>query len=174
MEPMINPVNMKPLTDEEFAGVFPKEMGKQEHSKKQYIPIPEAVRDIYRIWRPSPLIRATRLEKYLGTKAHIYFKWEGVSPPGSHKPNTAVPQAYYHQKEGKTRMTTETGAGQWGSAVAFATGLLGMDATIYMAKLEFRAETLPEGTDANVGSRVSPKPQQQHEYREGDLKERSE
>jgi len=158
MEPMINPANMKPLTDEEFAGVFPKEMGKQEHSRKQYIPIPEAVRDIYRIWRPSPLIRATRLEKYLGTNAHIYFKWEGVSPPGSHKPNTAVPQAYYHQKEGKTRMTTETGAGQWGSAVAFATGLLGMDATIYMAKLSFTQKPYRKVLMRTWGAECLPSP----------------
>ena len=171
---MINPANMKPLTDEEFAGVFPKEMGKQEHSKKQYIPIPEAVRDIYRIWRPSPLIRATRLEKYLGTKAHIYFKWEGVSPPGSHKPNTAVPQAYYHQKEGKTRMTTETGAGQWGSAVAFATGLLGMDATIYMARLSFKQKPYRKVLMRTWGAECLPSPSNNDEYREGDLKERSE
>jgi tryptophan synthase beta chain len=137
MEPMLNPATMKPVSDEDLHAVFPLEMVRHENSRKRFIDIPEEVRDIYRIWRPSPLYRADRLEKYLDTPAKIYFKWEGVSPPGSHKPNTAIPQAYYNRQEGKERMTTETGAGQWGSALSFATRLFGLECTVYMARISF-------------------------------------
>lgn len=109
----------------------------QEVSKERYIDIPEEVQDIYKIWRPSPLVRATRFEKLLDAPVKIYFKNESVSPAGSHKPNTAVPQAYYNYKEGVKRMTTETGAGQWGSALAFATELFGIDLRVFMVKVSF-------------------------------------
>ena len=121
LDPPLNPTTHEPVKPEELHVIFPMELIKQEVSQEQYIQIPDEVREIYRIWRPSPLYRAERLEKELKTPAKIYFKWEGVSPPGSHKPNSAVPQVYYNAKEGIERIATETGAGQWGSALSFAT-----------------------------------------------------
>jgi tryptophan synthase beta chain len=117
--------------------IFPKEIIGQEMSKERWINIPDEVREIYRLWRPTPLIRATRLEKALKTPAKIYFKYEGVSPSGSHKPNTAVPQAYYNMKEGKERMATETGAGQWGSALAFGCMTFDIGCTVYMVRISY-------------------------------------
>ena len=114
------------------------ELIKQEVSQQRWIEIPDAVRDIYRLWRPTPLYRARRLEKALGTPAHIYYKYEGVSPAGSHKPNTAVAQAYYNKKEGVARLATETGAGQWGSALAFACQMLGLQCKVYMVKVSYQ------------------------------------
>jgi tryptophan synthase beta chain len=109
----------------------------QEVSQERWIDIPEEVLDIYSLWRPSPLFRAHRLEKALGTPAKIYYKYEGVSPAGSHKPNTSIPQAYYNKKAGIKRIATETGAGQWGSAMALAGKLFGLDVTVYMVKVSF-------------------------------------
>ena len=106
-------------------------------STERYIEIPEPVRDVYRMWRPTPFLRAVRLERALDTPAHIYFKYEGVSPVGSHKPNTAVPQAFYNKQEGTKALTTETGAGQWGSALAMACDFFGMDLEVYMVKESF-------------------------------------
>jgi len=117
--------------------IFPKEIIAQENSTERWIDIPEEVREVYRLWRPTPLFRAVRLEKALKTPAKIYYKYEGGSPPGSHKPNTAVAQAYYNMKEGKERMTTETGAGQWGSALAFGCMLFDLRCTIYMVKVSY-------------------------------------
>jgi tryptophan synthase beta chain len=117
--------------------IFPKEILRQEISKDRWIDIPEDVRDVYRIWRPTPLFRAIGLEKALKTPAKIYYKYEGVSPAGSHKPNSAVPQAYYNMKEGAERLTTETGAGQWGSALAFAARMFGLKATVYMVRASY-------------------------------------
>jgi tryptophan synthase beta chain len=117
--------------------IFPKEIIGQEISQERWIDIPDEVREVYRIWRPSPLFRALNLEKALKTPAKIYYKYEGVSPAGSHKPNTAVPQAYYNMKEGTTRLSTETGAGQWGSALAFAAMMFGLKATIYMVRASY-------------------------------------
>jgi tryptophan synthase beta chain len=117
--------------------IFPKEIIAQEMSKERWINIPEEVREVYRLWRPTPLFRAIGLEKALKTPAKIYYKYEGVSPPGSHKPNTAVAQAYYNMKEGKERMATETGAGQWGSALAFGCMLFGLKCTVYMVKASY-------------------------------------
>ncbi len=133
----LHPGTHEPLTPKDLAPLFPMELIRQEMSMERHIPIPEEVRDIYRLWRPAPLYRARRLEKALKTKARIYYKWEGVSPAGSHKPNTAIPQAYYNMKEGVTRLTTETGAGQWGSALAFATCLFGLECTVYMVKVSY-------------------------------------
>ena len=118
--PPLHPATKQPVGPEDLAPIFPMELIKQEVSAEQYIEIPDQVRDIYRIWRPTPLIRATGLEKMLGTPAKIYYKYEGVSPSGSHKPNTAVPQAYYNKQQGVKRISTETGAGQWGTALSFA------------------------------------------------------
>ncbi len=117
--------------------IFPKEIVAQEMSKDRWIDIPEEVRDVYRLWRPTPLYRAIGLEKALKTPAKIYYKYEGVSPPGSHKPNTAVAQAYYNMKEGKERMATETGAGQWGSALAFGCTAMELGCTVYMVKVSY-------------------------------------
>ncbi len=117
--------------------IFPKQIIAQELSKDRWIDIPEEVRDIYKLWRPTPLFRAVRLEKALKTPAKIYYKYEGVSPPGSHKPNTAVAQAYYNMKEGAERMATETGAGQWGSALAFGCMMFGLKCTVYMVKASY-------------------------------------
>ena len=117
--------------------IFPKEIIGQEISRERWIDIPEDVREVYRLWRPTPLFRAIGLEKALKTPAKIYYKYEGVSPAGSHKPNTAVPQAYYNMKEGTKRLSTETGAGQWGSALAFACMIFGMKATVYMVKASY-------------------------------------
>ncbi|MEM0479621.1 MAG: TrpB-like pyridoxal phosphate-dependent enzyme, partial [Pyrobaculum sp.] len=127
----------EPVRPEEFEVLFVKELVRQEFSKDRWIPIPEEVREVYLIWRPTPLVRAKRLEEFLKTPARIYYKFEGVSPPGSHKPNTAVAQLYYASKEGAVRVTTETGAGQWGSSVAFASALFGIKATVYMVKSSY-------------------------------------
>ncbi len=117
--------------------IFPKEILGQEMSQERWINIPDEVREVYRIWRPTPLFRAVGLEKLLKTPAKIYYKYEGTSPAGSHKPNTAVPQAYYNMKEGTKRLATETGAGQWGSALAFATMMFGLKATVYMVRASY-------------------------------------
>ena len=117
--------------------IFPKAIIGQEISQERWIDIPEEVREVYRLWRPSPLFRATGLEKALKTPAKIYYKYEGVSPAGSHKPNTAVPQAYYNMKEGTKRLSTETGAGQWGSALSFAAMMFGLKATVYMVRASY-------------------------------------
>ncbi len=135
------PPFIDPSTKEPGVGVvpriFPKEIIGQELSQERWINIPEEVREVYRIWRPTPLFRATGLEKALKTPAKIYYKYEGTSPAGSHKPNTAVPQAYYNLKEGTERLSTETGAGQWGSALAFASMMFGLKATVYMVRASF-------------------------------------
>jgi tryptophan synthase beta chain len=135
--PPLHPGTKKPLGPDDLAGLFPMELIKQEMSMEQYIEIPERVMDIYRIWRPSPLVRARNLEKLLDTPAKIYYKNESVSPAGSHKPNTAVPQAYYNYMEGVKKITTETGAGQWGSALAFATGFFDIELKVFMVKVSF-------------------------------------
>ena len=124
--PPLHPGTGQPVGPEALAPLFPMALIAQEVSPDRFIDIPEPVTDVYRLWRPTPLFRARRLEKELGTPARIYYKYEGLSPAGSHKPNTAVPQAYYNAAEGVTRLTTETGAGQWGSALAFASALYGI------------------------------------------------
>jgi len=138
LPPILDPATREPMKPEPLMALFAKECIGQEVSQERRITIPEEVREAYRIWRPTPLFRATRLEKALKTPAKIYFKYEGVSPPGSHKPNTAVAQAYYNMKEGIERITTETGAGQWGSALAFSCGIFGMKSTVYMVAASYR------------------------------------
>ena len=135
--PYLHPATLQPMGPADLAPIFPQAIIMQEVSTEPWIEIPEQVRDVYKIWRPSPLYRAERLEKALDTPAHIYFKYEGGSPAGSHKPNTAVAQAYYNAKEGVKRLTTETGAGQWGSALSFAGALFGIDVTVYMVKVSY-------------------------------------
>ena len=135
--PPLHPVTREPVTREQLSAVFAEELIEQEMSVERFIDIPEEVQEIYRIWRPTPLVRATGLEKALDTPAKIYFKNESVSPAGSHKPNTAVPQAYYNYKQGIRRLTTETGAGQWGSAIAFAGRHFGIDVEVYMVRVSY-------------------------------------
>ena len=137
LPPPLHPVTKEPVKPEDLKPIFPKALIEQEMSNERWIKIPEEVRDVYALWRPTPLIRAVRLEKALKTPARMYFKYEGVSPPGSHKPNTAVAQAYYNAKEGIERLTTETGAGQWGSALCFATKLFDLKCTVYMVKVSY-------------------------------------
>ncbi|MFW5657770.1 MAG: TrpB-like pyridoxal phosphate-dependent enzyme [Bacteroidota bacterium] len=135
--PPLHPATKQPVGPEDLAPLFPMELIKQEVSTDRWIDIPEQVMDILKIWRPSPMYRAYNLEKFLDTPAKIYFKNEGVSPAGSHKPNTAVPQAYYNYKEGVKRITTETGAGQWGSALSFATQMFDIDLKVFMVKVSY-------------------------------------
>ena len=138
LPPPLDPKTMKPMSPEPLLRLFAKECVMQEVSTQEYIPIPDEVRDAYlRLGRPTPLFRATRLEQKLRTPAKIFFKREDLNPVGSHKPNTAIAQAYYHMKEGTERLTTETGAGQWGSALALATALFGIDLTVYMTRSSY-------------------------------------
>jgi tryptophan synthase beta chain len=137
LEPPLHPGTKKPLGPQDLAPLFPMELIKQEMSPEGKIPIPEEVRDMLRVYRPTPLIRALRLEKFLATPAKIFYKYEGVSPPGSHKPNTAIAQAYYNVKEGTERLTTETGAGQWGSSLAFACKMFGLQCKVYMVRVSY-------------------------------------
>jgi len=136
--PVLHPGTKNPIGPQDLAPLFPMELIKQEVSRERWIEIPDEVRDVYRLWRPSPLYRARRLEKALGTPAHIYYKYEGVSPAGSHKPNTALAQAYYNKKEKVTRLSTETGAGQWGSALALACQMFGLQCKVYMVKVSYQ------------------------------------
>ena len=124
----------QPLGPADLAPLFPMGIILQEVSQEPMIEIPDQVRDIYRLWRPTPMYRARRLEQALDTPAHIYYKYEGVLPAGSHKPNTAIAQAYYNKQEGTRRLTTETGAGQWGTALSLACSMFGLEATVYMVK----------------------------------------
>jgi len=158
LDPPLHPQTKKPVTPDDLKAIFPMELIKQEVSRERYITIPSEVREIYRLWRPTPLYRAYRLERALKTPAKIYYKWEGVSPAGSHKPNTAVAQAYYNMKEGKERLTTETGAGQWGSALALSTMLFGLKCTVYMVKCSYEQKPYRRILMENWGAEVLPSP----------------
>ena len=138
--PVLHPGTLQPVGPDDLAPLFPMELIGQEVTTERYIDIPGAVLDVYRLWRPSPLYRAHRLEKALGTPARIYYKYEGVSPAGSHKPNTAVPQAYYNAKAGIRKLTTETGAGQWGTALAFACSLFDMECEVWQVGASYDAK----------------------------------
>jgi tryptophan synthase beta chain len=137
LQPPLDPETKQPVAPEKLAAVFPMGLLEQEMSPNSMIDIPEEVQEIYKIWRPSPLVRADKLEQALGTKAKIYFKNEGVSPSGSHKTNSAVAQAFYNKREGIKRLSTETGAGQWGSALSFATHKFGLECKVYMVRVSF-------------------------------------
>jgi tryptophan synthase beta chain len=161
MAPPLHPGTMQPLPPEALLAIFPEALVKQEASTERHIEVPEEVRDILALWRPTPLLRAVRLEKFLDTPAHIYYKYEGVSPAGSHKPNTAVPQAWYNKQEGVKHLATETGAGQWGSSMAFACSLLGLDCKVWMVKVSYHQKPyrrmLMETYNAKVYSSPSDK-----------------
>ncbi|CAG0982225.1 tryptophan synthase beta chain [Rhodocyclaceae bacterium] len=150
----------KPVGPEQMGVIFPDTVLEQEMSGERWIAIPEEVRDAYRIWRPTPLIRAVRLEKALGTPAKIYYKYEGVSPTGSHKPNSAIPQAYLNKIAGIKRLTTETGAGQWGSSLAFAGQMFGIDVRIYMVKISYQQKPFRRSMMQTWGAEVFASPSQ--------------
>jgi tryptophan synthase beta chain len=156
--PVLNPQTLEPVTPEFLSVLFPMELIKQEVSSERYIDIPEEVREIYKLWRPTPLIRARRLEKALNTPAHIYYKYEGASPSGSHKPNTAVPQAFYNKAAGVKAMTTETGAGQWGSALSLACNFFGLDLEVYMVKVSYGLKPYRRILMESFGAQVFPSP----------------
>ena len=156
--PPLHPGTKEPIGPEALAPLFPMELIKQEVSTEKWVDIPDEVRNIYSIWRPTPLYRAYGLEKALDTPAKIYYKYEGVSPSGSHKPNTAVPQAYYNQQEGIKRITTETGAGQWGSALAFACNHFNLECEVYMVKLSYDHKPYRKVMMNTWGAKVFPSP----------------
>ena len=138
--PVLHPGTLEPVTPDFLSVLFPMDLIMQEISTERYIEIPEEVREIYKLYRPTPLLRARRLEKALDTPAHIYYKNEGVSPAGSHKPNTAIPQAFYNKIAGTKALTTETGAGQWGSALSLACSFFGLELEVYMVKVSYNSK----------------------------------
>ncbi len=158
LPPVLHPGTKQPIGPQDLAPIFPMAVIQQEVSLEREIEIPEPVRDVYRQWRPSPLYRARRLEQALGTPARIYYKYEGVSPAGSHKPNTAIPQAFYNQQEGVKRITTETGAGQWGSSLALAGAFFGLEIDVYMVKVSFQQKPYRRAFMESFGARCLASP----------------
>jgi len=158
LPPVIHPGTKQPIGPADLAPLFPMEIIKQEVSNEREVEIPEPVRDVYRLWRPTPLHRAYRLEQALRTPAHIYYKYEGTSPAGSHKPNTAVAQAFYNKEEGTRRLATETGAGQWGSALALACRLFGLECTVYMVRVSYDQKPYRRVMMETWGAEVLPSP----------------
>jgi tryptophan synthase beta chain len=156
--PPLHPGTGEPVGPDDLAPLFPQALIGQEVTTDSYVDIPDEVLEVYRLWRPSPLYRARRLEKALGTPARIYYKYEGVSPVGSHKPNTAVPQAYYNAAEGVTKLTTETGAGQWGSALAFACAVYGLDCEVWQVRASYDQKPYRKIMMETFGATVHPSP----------------
>ena len=156
--PHLHPGTKEPLGPEDLAPLFPMGLIMQEVTTERYVEIPQTVREIYALWRPSPLVRAHRLERALGTKARIYYKYEGVSPAGSHKPNTAVPQAYYNAIEGITRLTTETGAGQWGASLSMACALMGLTCEVWQVRSSYDSKPYRRYQMEAYGSVCHPSP----------------
>ncbi|MBV8234511.1 MAG: TrpB-like pyridoxal phosphate-dependent enzyme [Acidimicrobiia bacterium] len=158
LDPPLHPGTRQPIGPDDLAPLFPMALIGQEVSTQEWIDMPGAVADILRLWRPTPLVRAERLEEALGTPARIYYKDESVSPPGSHKPNTAVAQAFYNKQEGVTRLSTETGAGQWGSALAFACELFGLECQVYMVRASYEQKPYRRVMIETWGGKVVPSP----------------
>jgi tryptophan synthase beta chain len=158
LPPVLHPGTGKPVVPDDLAPLFPMELIMQEVSTERWIEIPEEVRDVYRLWRPTPLFRAHRLEKALDTPAKIFYKYEGVSPPGSHKPNTAIAQAYYNKQEGVKRISTETGAGQWGSALSFAGACFGIEIKVYMVAISYHQKPYRRIMMETWGAKCVPSP----------------
>ncbi len=158
LPPVLHPGTHEPIGPADLAPLFPMELIKQEVSQERYIDIPDEVREIYKLWRPTPLLRARRLEKMLDTPAHIYYKYEGVSPSGSHKLNTATAQAYYNKQEGITGLTTETGAGQWGTALSQACNFFDMACIVYMVKVSYEQKPYRHAMIRTFGASVTPSP----------------
>lgn len=164
MPPPLHPGTKQPVPPEALLAIFPENLVKQEMCPDRYVEIPEPVRDIYALWRPTPLLRAVRLEKALNTPAHIYYKYEGVSPAGSHKVNTSVPQAYFNKVAGTKRLATETGAGQWGASLAMACKLFGLECNIYMVKVSYQHKPYRRMLMHTWGATVHASPSDQTEY----------
>lgn len=163
LEPMLHPGTREPVTEADLEPLFPASLIAQEFSTDREVDIPGAVLDVYKQWRPSPLVRAHRLEKALDTPARIYFKNEGVSPAGSHKPNTAIPQAYYNKQAGIERLTTETGAGQWGSSLSLACQYFGLVCEVYMVKVSYQQKPYRRGLMETFGASVTASPSERTE-----------
>ncbi|HLF91057.1 MAG TPA: TrpB-like pyridoxal phosphate-dependent enzyme [Anaerolineales bacterium] len=163
-QPVLHPGTKEPVTPDFLSVLFPMSLILQEISAERWIEIPEPVREVYKLWRPTPLFRAARLEKALDTPAHIYYKYEGVSPVGSHKPNTAVAQAFYNKEEGTKALTTETGAGQWGSALAMACNFFGMDLEVYMVKVSYHQKPYRRVIMQSYGAQVYASPTDRTNY----------
>lgn len=164
LPPPLHPGTRQPVTPDLMTAIFPENLVAQEMSPERSIEIPQEVRDVYALYRPTPLLRAVRLEKALGAPAHIYYKYEGVSPAGSHKPNTAIPQAYYNKIAGTKRLATETGAGQWGSSLAFACSVFGLECNIYMVKVSFHQKPYRKLLMQTYGATVHASPSDQTEF----------
>jgi tryptophan synthase beta chain len=158
MEPPLHPATKQPIGPDDMSPIFPMSLIEQEMSPQREIPIPEIVREAYQIYRPTPLIRAVHLEKELNTPAEIYYKYEGVSPTGSHKPNTAIAQAYFNKQEGTKKLVTETGAGQWGSSLAYACHLFHMECTVYMVKVSYYQKPYRKTMMNLFGAEIYPSP----------------
>ncbi len=158
LPPVLHPGTTAPIGPADLAPLFPMEIIRQEVSRERYIDIPPEVQQVYRLWRPTPLYRAHRLEQALGTPARIFYKYEGVSPVGSHKPNTAVPQAFYNKIEGVKRLATETGAGQWGSALSMASRMFGLECQVYMVRVSYEQKPYRRSLMQVYGARVIPSP----------------
>ena len=164
MPPPLHPGTHEPATGEDFGPLFPKALIEQEMTTERYVDIPGEVLDVYKLWRPTPLFRAHRLEKELDTPAKIYYKYEGVSPAGSHKPNTAVPQVFYNAREGVSKLTTETGAGQWGSSLAFACAQFGLECEVWQVAASYRSKPYRRTMMEVWGGKVHPSPSNVTDY----------
>jgi tryptophan synthase beta chain len=162
--PVLHPATKVPVTPDFLMALFPEKFVMEAVSMDRFIEIPEPVRDVYKLYRPSPLIRARRLEKALDTPAHIYYKYEGLSPVGSHKPNTAIAQAFYAKEEGGTGLTTETGAGQWGSALSMACQFFGLDCQVYMVKISYNQKPYRRVLMETYGASVTPSPSEKTDF----------
>src|SRR5256886_886862 len=171
-QPVLHPGTGDPVGPEDLAPLFPMELIGQEVSEDAEIAIPDEVLEIYSLWRPTPLFRARRLEEAIGTRSRIFYKYEGVSPPGSHKPNTAVAQAFYNKQEGRTRLSTETGAGQWGSALAFACKLIGLECKVYMVRISYEQKPNRRSMIQAWGAEIVPSPSEETESGRAILEER--
>lgn len=164
LPPPLHPATKQPVSLADMTAIFPENIVRQEMCPDRYIDIPDEVRDIYALWRPTPLLRAVRLEKALQTPAHIYYKYEGVSPAGSHKPNSAVAQAYYNREAGVKRLVTETGAGQWGSSLALACKLFGLECVVYMVRVSYDQKPYRKMVMHTYGAHVHPSPTRHTEF----------
>ena len=170
--PVLHPGTLKPIGPDDLAPLFPREIILQEVSTEREIEIPGPVQEIYKLWRPAPLYRAHRLEKALGTPAKIFYKYEGVSPAGSHKPNTAVPQAFYNAAEGVKRLTTETGAGQWGTSLSFAGQIFNLEILVFQVRVSYDQKPYRRAVMETYGARCLPSPSNETEYGRKVLAER--
>jgi tryptophan synthase beta chain len=164
LPPPLHPGTKEPVPPEALLALFPENLVRQEMCPERWVEIPEPVREIYALWRPTPLLRAVRFEKALQTPAHIYYKYEGASPAGSHKPNTSVAQAYYNKEAGTKRLATETGAGQWGSSLAMACALFGLECNVYMVKVSYEQKPYRRMLMETWGATVHPSPSDQTQY----------